>query len=348
MVTVLAACFFTIILFVISLFPIPFLLAKALPEFEGQIRNVGSGLVILLLLFFGYTKLSNRIQTTTFTKYVPYVGLLIVLLLLTHIIVFPVFSLIGIEVSGMVDFFMSEPLLTLTLVIGSLGMSQIKKYQPYVVVSMLSIILLEMAYYRVNPYAQRYWTHLLPFLIIPASFGLSHTLSWLQKQKMLKRHAGGMMLILLVLTQVVMTYGGVKNWQNGAWSRSSYEEKAGELVKERIHNPSTLILASFPESYYLLTGYSTHSISDTPPFIYLHESLDSEGIVIVQDMGMYDLFPTFSTFLDTSMQDKKRSSFRVNVLYRYADRSSPEKYPVTLYQTTVKELKERIQKTVNH
>src|SRR5258708_2414518 len=69
------------------------------------------------------------------------------------------------------NFFLHEPLIGFTSVIGFIYMFSKKELKTIGLFSLISSILLIIVYQKINPQMDRYMTHLLPFLLIPASIG---------------------------------------------------------------------------------------------------------------------------------------------------------------------------------
>lgn len=134
----------------------------------------------------------------------------------------------------------------------------------------------------------------------------------------------------------------MKQMDNGTWFRESYEEKAAKIIREKIKNKDSLILVSFPESYYYHTKFSTHSITDYYPYVYIDESLNNFEITLILDMGMRDVFPNFTRLVEEKFTGLKIDEFWVGEVYHFADRIEPETKPVEVYNLTVKELKAKI------
>jgi hypothetical protein len=203
------------------------------------------------------------------------------------------------------------------------------------------MLVLYAVYFRTNPAMERYITHLIPFLLIPGGFGVATVIN-------LKKHNFPYARVIIALFtgalffQGISTWIGIRGWGDKSWFQISYDERAAEMTRNRIKSKDTLLLASFPEPYYYVSRLSTHSITDTPPHVYIPDSLNTKEIIISEDMGMRDIFPTFTKFLDKNMQDRKVDSFYVHLPYHYADYSRKGDKEVILYKTTVKELKERI------
>jgi hypothetical protein len=70
--------------------------------------------------------------------------------------------------------------------------------------------------------------------------------------------------------------------------------------------------------------------------------LDKQTIFLVLDMPMHEIFPTFSTFITNHLQQYKLTEFWIQENYHYIDITYKEKYPVTVYKMTLKELKDKI------
>lgn len=250
------------------------------------------------------------------------------------------------------EFLKTDFILGFFAVMGFISLSKNKKFQNLNFFLLIGFILLLLVYHQINPYMQRYWTHLLPFIIIWSSYGFYQMIKGVipafgdipVHSKFfgdIPVHRGvPFMLFILFLLQVIISSRGLKYWKNGEYFRTSYEEKSAKLLLPHL-NKDSFLLASFPEPYYFFTSYPTQSIADIPPFIYF-ELPDDKEITIINDMGMRDIFPKFSQFIDKSLEDYKIGEYSVKENYHFAERSEPESHPVILYKIPFNELKNKI------
>lgn len=252
---------------------------------------------------------------------------------------------------GLVNFVKADFLIAVCFIVGLLWLSRQKQHAFLVAFITMSLTALFTFYYMVNPNMQRYTTHLLPFILIAASIGLERILSYIRSQIQENKSRLAPLLItpltLLLFAQWQLTYNGIKSWNNGNWYKTSYEELVANKLSPYLHNQQEILLVSLPESYNYFTNRSTHSLTTYYPYIYIDKQLDGKPLIIIQDMGMRDQFPTFSTFLDTHMQNTRQLKFTVNRDYHFAGRTLPELFPVVMYKTTVGELRNKLTQTQN-
>lgn len=242
---------------------------------------------------------------------------------------------------GYMQFFRDDALLVLASLWGLAIMLKAQQFRPFAWFTVIAVALLAPVYYRINPAMERYGTHLIPFLLIAASFGLADTI----KRTRTFGITGAIVIvggIALTGFQLATTVRGFRDWGDGAYVRASYEEKATKEVANRLQAKDTLLIVSFPEPYFYFTGASTQSVANSPPYIYIDNVPDERQVLIVDDMGMRDLFPRFSAFLRDSMQEAKRDEFFVGERYQYAFHAASEDTPVILYQTTLGRLNNKI------
>ncbi|KKQ79497.1 MAG: hypothetical protein UT01_C0038G0015 [Candidatus Daviesbacteria bacterium GW2011_GWA1_38_7] len=237
-------------------------------------------------------------------------------------------------IPGPRSFFLTDILISILALIGILLLQKKVQLQKYATFTILGIFLLSSVYLVTDYAMQRYWTHIIPFLLIPASFALERVLIYIRLKFSLKTLAFSLFLLLLIVIQIFQTYNGIRQWNGGRWFAVSYEEKSGLLLKEKISNNDLIMISSLPEAYHFYTKLPTHSVADQSPFVFISNSLDLKQIIIVQDMGMRYLFPTFSEFLDLNLENKKVGEYFVNVPYHYSEISVQETHPIILYQRT--------------
>ncbi|HSX39980.1 MAG TPA: glycosyltransferase family 39 protein, partial [Candidatus Saccharimonadales bacterium] len=191
---------------------------------------------------------------------------------------------------GMRDFFVHDFLLGIVLIIGLFLFYKKEEFLEYLIFILFSSLLLALMYYKTNPVMARYYTNLLPFLFIPAAYGLA---SFIKSKKMI-------LIGVFISLQVFITFRGIKYLKNGEWARPSYEEKSARTLNKWLHDNNHILLVSLPEPYYLYTNSSTQSTTADLPFLDPDSTLDNSKIYIVEDMGTYDYFPKFAAFLDNN------------------------------------------------
>lgn len=247
--------------------------------------------------------------------------------------------------SGYADFFSTDFVPGIFVLIGITFWWKSKTSNPGIVFALISIALLAPIYYRVNPDMARYLVHLLPFFLIIASYGLGRV--FLYTRNFQPKSLAPMALtavFLPFLIQGILSFQGIRQLDQGAWFKTGYEEESALLFKERtktyglkIDDP--LVIASFPEPYFFVTRFSTYSLADQYPYIYIDDSMNSHEVLLIQDMGMHDIFPSFSVLIDKKLQDFLVDDYLVGIDYRYGNYSKPEAYPVRVFKLTLGQLK---------
>ncbi|MBX4187973.1 MAG: glycosyltransferase family 39 protein [Candidatus Doudnabacteria bacterium] len=202
----------------------------------------------------------------------------------------------------------------------------------------LSVLLLSAAYYQTNPSMQRYWTHIIPFLLIPAAFMLDKFVILARQNKLFI-----LVPVCLLSAQAYTSNIGSKQWDNGIWMKSGYEEVAARKV-QKITSREGLLIVSYPEPYYFYSGIPTHSVADVRPYLFIDDSLNNKNVYVVIDMGMRDYFPEFTKFIETNFRNKKVLEFFVDAEYRRRDLIIPENAPVGVYVLNLGELKQTANK----
>ncbi len=260
-----------------------------------------------------------------------------------------IFFLLDYHFFALRTFVTNEFLITISALVGVTFHGNNRQQKPVFYFTFLAIAILGLVYFFVNHAMDRYVTHLIPFFLLVASYGL-YIMAKMMQRAILKYPNSKFLLwaifiipiISLIVLQSVTSLKGIREWGMGGWHTESYEELAANSIKSKVKNTKNILIVSFPEPYYYFSKYSTYSITDVYPFVYIDKKLDNNQVTIIQDMGMYDQFPAFSTFLSDHLKDKIVTFFWVHAPYRYADRVEKEKFPVTVYATSLFELKERI------
>jgi hypothetical protein len=196
------------------------------------------------------------------------------------------------------------------------------------------------AYYGTNPEMQRYITHLLPFWLLLAASGLVVLTARLSRQPNW-RLATYFLLGLVGGLQALATSWGLGHLHQGIWRQPGYEQVVASRVAERPE--PVMVLAAFPEPFYVVTGRPVHSLAGQYPYIYIPDSLNGQAILVVNDVGMRDQFPQFAELLDKGLLGQPAAEFWTGAPYRYGARIEPEYAPVRLYHASVGDLKTRVE-----
>ena len=232
--------------------------------------------------------------------------------------------------TGLYTFMKYDPLVSVLFLFGIVMMIVHKKYI-HVAAVLFSMALLYFTYYRSNPHQSRYLVHLLPFLLIGASYGVMHV----------KKMPIKLGIVALALYQLFLSFYGIKPWNNGDYTRVSYEEQSAKTLNQKLTNKETLLITSFPEPYYYFTKIPTNSVSNNFPYIFLTSS-DDQPVTIVLDMGMQDLFPNFASVVEKNFT--VAFTYTTDAPYYYAGTRHDSTKPVQVYETTAGELRNSIEK----
>lgn len=233
---------------------------------------------------------------------------------------------------GLGNFLRSDPLISFFAFLGLALMINNPKQKVITLFLVVSVLIMEVIYFKLNPLQQRYHSHILVFLIVPAVQAIRHFLENSTKRKLFAYMIVG--LLVLIVFQINATFNGIRNWHNGDWFNKSYEETSAISVKDTL-NGREMIFAALPEAYFYFTNVPTRGISETYPYIYLGGLEANREVVIVRDMAMRDIFPGFSEYIDSHLQTFKKNSIKTSTNYRYRDYSEEETYPVEVYKLKV-------------
>jgi hypothetical protein len=352
---IIMATIFTVSMLLLWLYPISYASYLVFSQLQSFLAIAFICGFVFLIWFSSYIFRSPILQHIKSIaqrvdhKYSKPLGLTILLLVsiaLTLQILSP-FNL-PIETHAMREFFRTDFMLGISTLIGLILFLLKKQYRKYFYLVMIVLVMMVPVYYKINPTMQRYWTHLIPFLLIPASYGLYTVVRFPLLRMRRKELILGISSLILILTvvfgQAFLTWQGIKLWNLGSWHQTSYDEKSARIFGERFLSNDHIIISALPESYFYYTGMSTRSIleSDQPPFIALDERYNNRKLYIVEDMGMTDIFPNFSKFLDTKLQGFKVGEYWVGTSYHYSIRTEPEIHPVQVYEITRMDLIEKL------
>jgi hypothetical protein len=229
------------------------------------------------------------------------------------------------------NFATNEPLITAASIVGMLFLLLGTKAEKELgLIIFAGGTILALVYFRSNSYMDRYITHLLPLMLVPASYAIVKFFSLKYRQIVIY------ILVLCLCLQVVKSWNGLHKIDNGIWFQPGYEEVSAKMLKGHTAD-SDLLLASMPEPYYLFTGVPTQSVADHSPYIFANLAPNTK-ITIVEDEGMRAIFPNFTHFIDKNLAPYETSHHWVNTPFRYTTSVSPEKYPVNIYKIKAADL----------
>jgi len=192
-----------------------------------------------------------------------------------------------------------------------------------------SATLLAIMYIRTNPTMDRYWTHLLPFLVAPAAYALAAL--W-------RRRVAAIVITLTATIQIITSFAGLRTEPGNPWFRPGYEALAAQHVNAVIP-PGALLIVAQPEPYYFLTGHPVQSISDQPPFLHTLSVAPDRPIYIIEDQAMRQIFPHFSNFLYENLQDHQIRQLEIGTDFRYITQIAPEDKALTIYRVSQSEIR---------
>lgn len=335
--TLTALCLFLFVGFLLypiqSLFPIVLNQFQKLLIYAGLILGI-SILVFLAIRVFPHSKQKLRHILPNIT--LATLGLFCIVLLF-QILFDNTDSWIWQQLSFVRNFALHDFLVTIFALIGYTSLLRDNKQHPLGYISLVSVILLGCIYYQINPDMERYTTHFLPFLLIPASYGMMIFFQKYQKSFVI------LLCGILFILQGIISYQGLHALKHSSWFQRSYEELSAQKLKSYLKDQKTVIIASMPEPYYLEARHTVYSLTSQYPFLYIPSSLDDHTIIIVEDMGMYEYFPEFVTFLHKELRDKKIARYATGQSFHTTNIVKKEQYPVILYQLTLKEMRKKIE-----
>lgn len=317
----LLSAFFTATVFAFWLAPWPF-------DWKSVLFGLKSWIILVILGFFGLGLLFLLSKIKKVRIVLP---ILFGLALLASALFFP-----SVKQLLLHDFL----LLSLFFVYLSIPKQSEEDFRIFMFVSS-SFIILGLLYLIINPGMERYWTNLIPILILAIGYVLNQLLIFFSGFSKIKKVLFVGVFIFLFFAQGYITYQGMHKKDNGIWFKPGYEEVVSRQIKNLYPNED-LLLVSFPETYYIFTDTSVQSINDHYPYIYIDDSVNDISVLIVRDYAMQDQFPNFDKFLEENLSNYRINSFQVSDLYRFADRIEEPKGNVEVYRIKLRELKSLI------
>ncbi len=330
-----------------------------------KIASLFSAISAIFIFVLSRLNKSHKIRALNFVAKFSIVIITLITLITLIQLIFPETIIFDKTFSSMRKFFQFDFLLGIAFLIGIISLLNTEKNRVYGFFAISAIFLLWPIYNNINQEMQRYWTHLLPYLVIAATFGLTEIWLFVNSKVISQKSKGWYvtygLIAVLVFSQLFVSYRGMKYWNDGNWFRPSYEQKSAQILNSFLspsppppnHTgfltvaPSPILLVSMPEPYYFHTNIPTQSIMDEYPYIFIDQSLDQRKLLIVYDMGMKDLFPNFSKIVESESGLKKILEYPVNEPYHFGTKTLQESEPVEVYETTVGELKQRIGELAN-
>ncbi len=321
----------------VSIFPpISDTVYNAITEFPKLIIGGVIGLVLFTTIYSIRIRLKKILDANKIFEKIGYLIMLLSILPLVLTLLnlhLPVFI-------GLTNFIKTDFLISTLAILGIALMFLDKSNQKLVIFITIYILISEWVYFKINPLQQRYHTHLLPMLIVSATYSLIYLNNYVSKNRNLK-YLFYILVTIGVIYQVSLSRLGFSNWNSGDWKQKSYEEVSATTLNKYLTS-NEFIFAAMPEPYYYFTNHATRSISEGSPYLYLKELEDERDIVIVNDMAMRDIFPDFSKFVGDNLTKYKLAQYLTNINYRYKFYAKSEEYPVVVYRLKLKDLKNKL------
>jgi hypothetical protein len=256
--------------------------------------------------------------------------------------ILPALAVAALLIEGISNFVFTDFLTCMLGLYGVVRLLQQSDQRAIGIFAVLSIAMLSVVYYEVNPDMQRYWTHTLPFLIIPAAYGgFSLGGKVMRSRPLSYRIVVSSLAVIALLIQLGFAWQGLHHYKEGLWFHSGYEEIAAKKVNTLLPK-DVIVIASTPEPYALFTGASVHSIAPDAPYLYLPPGLESGTVAVINDESMRFYFPKFATYAETSLQRYKTHQFFVGEPFREQNHVSTEKKPVEVYVLPLRTLRASI------
>lgn len=325
------------LMFALTLFPLDSVVPIILTQMHDLLIRFGIAAITFAIVVILYKRAPSRYKTMLMQKLPRSVSfmLIAIALLLTVQSVFRQIIPFYTDLSFIRGFAGHDVLISAFAMYGWLLLLSEKRHHAFAYCTILACILLAITYHRVNPDMERYMTHLIPFLLLPASYGLVMALRQKNKGKII------FATVFLLGIQISISYNGLRYLNDPSWYTKSYEENAAEQIANDI-SENDILLVSLPEPYFYETGITTHSVNDTPPFIYIPKTLDDRTVYIIQDMATKDYFPTFNKFIDTNLQQFKSKEFQITTPYHTTNKSLKPSNPINVYKIKLNDLKKII------
>jgi 4-amino-4-deoxy-L-arabinose transferase-like glycosyltransferase len=232
-----------------------------------------------------------------------------------------------------------DPLLAIGVVAGLTLMLRRQEHRRLGVFLAVCAGLLLAVYWRVNPTMYRYLTLLAPLFVAPAAYAVVIGAEKVWAAPGWWPVAGATVAaVALAGLQLALSWVGLRAEHRGIWFMPGYEQLSAQKLASTRLPANALIVASMPEPYFLFTGRPTQSISDDPPYLYLPASDMSKKIIIVEDQGMYKIFPHFSAVLNQKLSRQVVREYWVGTDFRYTTQIVPEAKRVRVYSVSFADL----------
>lgn len=226
----LSVSFFLVTTILITqFFPVQSLLEIVLNQVQVHLRLAALVFGGIMMMFLG-RKFWNKFFNTKVLNLFSNLLIFLVIILASTLLI-PNNPLTGIK-----NFFLMDPLIGVTFLVGMVLMLRDKKYFKLNMFLLFTTMTLYLTYYYINPTMQRYLTHLLPIFLIPASYGLLRMLRYCHSEAapLLKVRAEEytpgiipfaslrvtkvvaiLFLVSLFIYQANLTFNGMKSWGGG-------------------------------------------------------------------------------------------------------------------------------------
>lgn len=234
---------------------------------------------------------------------------------------------------GVWEFAARDPLISILALFGLVLMLTTRALQSTAAFIILACGLLLAAYYQTNPTMDRYASHLVPLLLIPAGYAVIRILRF-------PRRPRSLVLVTLAaeaVLQLALTSNGLHYQDAGVWFQPGYEEQNAQRVAA-VTKPGDLIIAATPEPYYLATGTSIQGVATSQPYLSLRNLPANQSVIIIQDQALRDRAPQFSAKITNKLSAFRVTTFNNPTPFRTVTSIELGLKPVMVYKLPLSQL----------
>lgn len=331
-------------LLVFLLFPPPYMILKIASNLSKIL------LVVMLFMFIAVTVLivrEKRIQSKIMI-WLGYVSKGVFVLLvslpvfiyLANVILFP---LLGQRFYlGFHRFVERDPILAVLYLIG-LCLLLFSSKRNLGLFCAANIAFLLVLYFQVETWESRYLIHLMPFLVMAASFGFMRSIYFFVEvyRKNSKWAKASVSIILIFVTMIFWPYFlRVISPSSNKHLKTSYVREVARKASVSLskYSKNDIVIAALPWPYYFHLRFSTWGIDESQTNKALKYLPDDGHFLLISDLAMRYHFPRVAKKAKINYKEYIITKFSVGIPYQYAYFSVPEEHEVLIYRLSKDQL----------
>ncbi len=204
----------------------------------------------------------------------------------------------------------------------------------YALSGLLAAVLLASMYTLVNEKMERYWSHLIPLMLICGSYGIYTAAQQIKQHSY--RTAWFASIGFWIIVQFSNSFVGFTA-RSDVWQQQGYEQVAAQRIQPYVAQTDVLVV-SMPEPYRLYNkNISVRTLYRQAPYLKTRDLSNTDTITIINDAGMKRYFPEFYEHIEQHAQKYLVAELSISEPLRVIDEVYEKPVAASVYTISVLE-----------